>query len=569
MGDADQDLASLLNGTPGWSQVRPSPAPPPNNHPPPFTAPAGVAAPDARPAPDNPGQPVATLTTPTQATNASARSLRKQGRSVEATNEYSNSLQNSTSSETYVGLAQSLIDQRRYSEAEARLHDALAVNPQDPEALAQLAFLLEDLGRSQEARDAYVKAEAAYRQLTATGSTDPDAYRNLGRVLDGLGRSSEGEAAFGRAQALYQLALESNPNDTDLLAGLGYVLDELGRRDEALKAYEKVIQLDPDDRFAKFDKAVVLDNMGRYKEAEAAYREANPPNDDDPDCYSALGWVLSKLGRYGEAEGACRRALELRANHSEALAGLGFALEHLGRTPEAEAAYRQSLGWAPNAPEALCNLAHLLNANDRPEEAELLCRRGLERDKTWQAFGTLASIHVKLADKYHDSDLYGDAIDEIKQAFKLFQGPTEDRGRDDAAGLHLQLGNAEISLGNYPSGRAALRKALRTASSPNSSVAILAQRNLRRLRDRLRSNVQVPVWVGYAVSLLAILGILYGLLVQRQKLDSAGFVGFVMGMLFVIFAAFSLPAITHLKIGPAELEKPSGITTPPQIEKSL
>lgn len=39
-------------------------------------------------------------------------------------------------------------------------------------------------------------------------------------------------------------------------------------------------------------------------------------------------------------------------------------------------------------------------------------------------------------------------------------------------------------------------------------------------------------------------------------------------MLFVIFAGFSLPSITKLKIGPAELEKPSGVAIPIEIEKS-
>ncbi len=96
-----------------------------------------------------------------------------------------------------------------------------------------------------------------------------------------------------------------------------------------------------------------------------------------------------------------------------------------------------------------------------------------------------------------------------------------------------------------------------------------AARNLRRVTDRLRRGFEVPSWIAYVLSGLALVGLGYAIsLMERAKLDSLGFAGFVLGMLFVIFAALSLPSITKLKIGPAELEKSSGIMTPPQIEKS-
>lgn len=178
------------------------------------------------------------------------------------------------------------------------------------------------------------------------------------------------------------------------------------------------------------------------------------------------------------------------------------------------------------------------------------------------------AINLKLADKYHDDDLYGEAIQNIREALKLVPKPVPDGDRDDAARLHLQAASGYVGIGDYSAAKSELKKCMDTASM-NSRVGLTAARNLRRVNDRLRRGFEVPSWVAYLISALALVGLGYAIsLMERSKIDSVGFAGFALGMLFVIFAAFSLPSITKLKIGPAELEKPSGIATPPQIEKS-
>src|SRR5579864_5684234 len=75
----------------------------------------------------------------------------------------------------------------------------------------------------------------------------------------------------------------------------GDALSQLGRREEALYAYERSIQLQPDD-------------------ASSWYMKAN---------------VLDELGRYDEAMASCDRSLELRPDYAKAWSKRGMILRHL------------------------------------------------------------------------------------------------------------------------------------------------------------------------------------------------------------------------------------------------
>lgn len=466
--------------------------------------------------------------------------------------------------QAYVGFARSAVALARYQPADTALEKA-ASRFDDPELHARRGFLLDDLGRHEAACDEYARAEPQSRQLAAS-TTDPEVVRRYGRLLNGLGRRDEAHRQFEGARKLYEAAGGLRSHDPDFLSGFAYVLDELNAHSEAVDAYARALNVRPGDYIALYNKAVVLDNLADPKRAEEAYRAALKFYPDDSDCNAGLGWVLGKLGRYVEARISCEKALTSEATNAAALLGLGFAQAHLGERDKAEQAYRESLDLDPHNADTLCNLAGLLNDLDRPEEAEPPINEAVELDPTWQARATQAAIEVRLADKYHDDDLYRDAIDHVRLALQARK--VRPAGEDpEGAKLELVLSSALVSLGEYSSARAALTRA-RKMTSPTSGVGLKATRNLRRLQDSLRATIQVPRWVAWVVSALAVVSVVYGIAFQGLRLDSAGFVGFVLGMVFVIFAAFCFPAITRLKIGPAELEKASGVPILSGMDKS-
>src|SRR5208283_5560541 len=65
-----------------------------------------------------------------------------------------------------------------------------------------------------------------------------NAWVQEGSVLTNSGKYTEAIKAYDKA-------IEINPQDADAWNGKGVILDELGKYDEAIKAYDKAIEIDP------------------------------------------------------------------------------------------------------------------------------------------------------------------------------------------------------------------------------------------------------------------------------------------------------------------------------------
>jgi tetratricopeptide (TPR) repeat protein len=128
-----------------------------------------------------------------------------------------------------------------------------------------------------------------------------------------------------REEALeaYSRSLELNPDNTPVLFKMGELAQGLGRHDEALEAYDRALRLDPENAPVMNNRGTVLSHMARREEALAAYDEALPicrqladrePEAFRPDLAMTLnnrGAVLSALGRREEALAALDEALDL------------------------------------------------------------------------------------------------------------------------------------------------------------------------------------------------------------------------------------------------------------------
>ena len=78
----------------------------------------------------------------------------------------------------------------------------------------------------------------------------------------------------------------------------GIALDDLGRYEEAIKAYDKAIELKPDYQKAWYNKGIALRKLYSYEEALEAFNKAIEIKPDDHDAWNNKGIALKKLGRY-------------------------------------------------------------------------------------------------------------------------------------------------------------------------------------------------------------------------------------------------------------------------------
>jgi len=91
-----------------------------------------------------------------------------------------------------------------------------------------------------------------------------NAWVQEGRMLTNSGKYNEAIMAYNKA-------IEIDPQNYLAWNGRGVVLDELGKFDEAIKAYNKAIEIDPQYFEAWTNKEVDLVNLNKYDEATASY----------------------------------------------------------------------------------------------------------------------------------------------------------------------------------------------------------------------------------------------------------------------------------------------------------
>lgn len=116
--------------------------------------------------------------------------------------------------------------------AGARARRRLSTNPNDAEALRNLAGSLSRLGR-------HAEAIAAYERAIKVAPHDALAWRECGTELANLARKREALTYIDRALAL-------DPRDARAWAVRGRVLSELMRFEEAVQACSNALDLDPD-----------------------------------------------------------------------------------------------------------------------------------------------------------------------------------------------------------------------------------------------------------------------------------------------------------------------------------
>jgi tetratricopeptide (TPR) repeat protein len=140
-----------------------------------------------------------------------------------------------------LGVSLSLLGQAQRALGE--LERALELNPHYVEALIHRGLVLNELGRTDEAEEAFNQAAASIDEPSG-GLPGPIAAQLANRHAD-LAETYAGAGALGRAIEEYERALQLGPEFHDLRYRMARVLLEAGRALEAREALEEVLQARP------------------------------------------------------------------------------------------------------------------------------------------------------------------------------------------------------------------------------------------------------------------------------------------------------------------------------------
>ncbi len=167
-------------------------------------------------------------------------------------------------------LAQYYSDNKNYEKAVSICREALVFQPNNRKALFMLVPLFFKLNRTTEAIQAtrqaidrypndknmavtfflllfeakqYPEAEKVYRHYLTLNTRDPNAHYNLGVLALAQGRNEEAILSLQRA-------VKDAPDNADAHLYLAQALEKVGKLQDAIRAYRRVLSLDPNNKIA-------------------------------------------------------------------------------------------------------------------------------------------------------------------------------------------------------------------------------------------------------------------------------------------------------------------------------
>jgi tetratricopeptide (TPR) repeat protein len=129
----------------------------------------------------------------------------------------------------------------------------------------------------------------------------------LGAVYDQLKRTKDAIAAYKRAADL-------DPDDARTIGALAQALLNDDQLDEALKEYRLLADADPEDAGAAVHISEILRRQGKYEEALATVRKALKKDPDSLEAGYNEGLLLDVLGRYDESAGVYEHMVEITSH---------------------------------------------------------------------------------------------------------------------------------------------------------------------------------------------------------------------------------------------------------------
>jgi tetratricopeptide (TPR) repeat protein len=251
--------------------------------------------------------------------------------------------------------------ERRAAKASSSILNTAAANT--PAALCEAGFQHYRAGRHLDAQICCQQALALDAEHAAT--------------LHLMGLLSLHAKQYDHAVAWISRAIRQQPK-TEYLTSLGTTLLNQGRREEALKTFDKAVQLDPNDADLWSNLGNVLADMQRPADAILSYQHALKLNPRHWDAAHQCGHLLNRLERFEEALIHFSLCDELQPNDTPMLQMRALMLHNLKRFEEALAGYSRALALDPANVEACNNTGTVLQSLDRHQEALSWFDRTLE-----------------------------------------------------------------------------------------------------------------------------------------------------------------------------------------------
>src|SRR4030042_958774 len=227
-----------------------------------------------------------------------------------------------------------------------------------PDSQGDSLRLIEDLleaGRLKE-------AETSLREFLKSNPTSMDAWLLMTSVAEKKGD----KAALKTA---YEKILDINPQDNNVRYNLGVMEYEAGNPGKALPYLKQYAESSPDDADAR---SILFDIYKRQKKDDLAYKEASAIiklKPGETDCYQFIFDYLSKKERYRDMAGIMEAGVKANPKDVNVRKYLIVSYLKTGEKDKALVQMKAVLDLTPDDTAMLMQLAKLYEKQDKPDEA--------------------------------------------------------------------------------------------------------------------------------------------------------------------------------------------------------
>ena len=338
------------------------------------------------------------------------------------------------------------------SEAEAK--------PNNPNIQLILGHIYKRLGKDKEALTAYQRA-------VELSQNDYYSHFALGKMYVILRQHEDAISELTKATSLSEQARTISPEElTDIYKTLGHAYFSRDMLDEAIKAWEKISELDPDDIFARIELADLFREQELYPQAVAQYEAIiNLKNDDAyRKCLSMreIGKIHEESGEYKQALEQYDAALDLTAQGNWLRKDLQHRIIAIyaadANWKDLIAYYNSKLETNSNDPETLGLLAAAYIENQQLVEGTDTYKKGLTLAPTD------TGLRINLIGALRDAEKFEDAAAEYEVLSE--QHP-------DDIGIYRELGKLYLEIESEEKAREVYQRMIdRDAESPNIYITL-------------------------------------------------------------------------------------------------
>ena len=250
----------------------------------------------------------------------------------------------------------------RIDEALRLFEEALSLDPDY--AAAHAGMCAAEVQRFQQTREpaAIERAESACASALRANPNLSVVYTSLGNLYLLSGKNGDALTAFSRA-------LDINPQDIQAMKGTAKVMERRNEFDDAEQVLKRVIDLQPGNWDSLDELGSLYFQQGRYAEAVDAYRRVIYLDPDNWWSLGNLGSTLMMTGDYKAAVDALNRSLVIEED-VYFLSNLGIVYYYLGEYDRSAEIHRRAIEQVPRDVTAWLSLGDALRFSSSPGDAE-------------------------------------------------------------------------------------------------------------------------------------------------------------------------------------------------------